>query len=118
MNKKILIIGIFVVFIMLAIAFASTVTSDNSKTSKKVSPLFGIRTRRAIREKIGDFIRRYIGQRVFFLPFRFLFEKNDLSVRQWLQGKTEYTNPTCGCSSTCDGAPTCVITICQIECWK
>lgn len=43
-NKKIL-FGVFLaVFMLLAIAFASTVTSDTSKPIRKESPLFGIRT--------------------------------------------------------------------------
>jgi len=69
MNKKILVVCILAVFMLVAIAFASTVTSDNSKPIRKESPLFGIRTGRAIREKIGNLISRFIGERVFFLSF-------------------------------------------------
>jgi hypothetical protein len=72
MNKKILFVSLLSVFMLLAIMFASTVTSDTQKPPKKESPLFGIRTRKAIKEKIGDFIRRFIGERVFFLPFQWL----------------------------------------------
>ena len=68
--KKILLFSILVVFMLLAISFASTVTSDNSKPIRKESPLFNIRTRRAIREKVGNTLRRFIGERIFFLPFQ------------------------------------------------
>ena len=78
MNKKILVVSIFAVFMLLAIAFASTVTSDTSKPNQKESPLYGIRTRRAIKEKIGEMLRRFVGERVFFLPF------------QWLRNKIEH----------------------------
>ena len=75
MNKKILTISIVVVFMLLAMSFASTVSSNTSKPIRKESPLFGIRTRRAVKEKIGDVIEniktKYIGERVFFLPFQF-----------------------------------------------
>jgi hypothetical protein len=57
---------------LLAIAFASTVSSNTPKTPKKESPLFGIRTRGAIRKKIGDLFSRFIGERIFFLPFQWL----------------------------------------------
>jgi hypothetical protein len=69
MNKKILIISILAVFMLLAIVFTTTVTSNTQKPPKQESPLFGIRTRRAIREKIGDLMRRFVGERKFFLPF-------------------------------------------------
>ncbi len=76
MNKKILTISIVVVLMLLAITFASTVSSNTSKPIRKESPLFGIRTRQAIKEKIGDIIEniktKYIGERAFFLPFQFL----------------------------------------------
>jgi len=90
MNKKILFVSVLTVFMLLAIAFTSTVTSDTSKTSKRESPLFGIRTRRAIREKIVDFIRtRFVGERVFFLPFYWLRNAEERPMRERLADKTD-----------------------------
>ena len=60
MNKKILVITILAVFMLLAISFASTVSSNTPKPPKKESPLFKIRIRKAIQEKIGDMMRRFI----------------------------------------------------------
>ena len=54
---------------MLTISFASIVTSNSSKPVRKESPLFGIGTRQAIREKIGDLMRKFVGERVFFYRF-------------------------------------------------
>ena len=89
MNKKIMIVSILSVFMLLAIAFASTVTSDTSKPSRKESPLFGIRTRKAIREKIGDLMRRFVGERVFFLPFYWLRNAEERPMRERLADKTD-----------------------------
>ena len=89
MNKKIILISVVIVFILIIAAFASTVTSDTSKPIRKESPLFGIRTKRAIREKIKDLIKaRFIGERTFFLPFQWLRNRDILPERQRLQDKT------------------------------
>ena len=90
MNKKILTISIVAVFMLLAISMASAVNTT-TPVKKKESPLFGIRTRRAINEKIGEIIEniktKYIGQRVFFLQFLWLTNGDGISARQRLQGK-------------------------------
>ena len=90
MNKKLLVVSILVVFTLVAISYASAFSSY-TPIKKKESPLFGIRTRQAIKEKIGDVIEnikaKYIGERVFFLPFRFTLSNNDLLVRQIIQDK-------------------------------
>ena len=88
--KKIAFISIITVFMMITIAFASTVTSNTSKPVRKESPLFGIRARQAIREKIGNMMRRFIGERVFFLPF------------QWLKNNVVKIGLLTGCN-TCGG---------------
>ena len=77
MNKKILTISIVAVFMLLTISFSTAVSSNITATiKKKESPLFGIRTRQAINVKFGEIIEniktKYIGERVFFLPFQFL----------------------------------------------
>lgn len=79
MSKKLLLISILAVFMLLAISLASAVNTS-TPVKKKESPLFGIRTRQAIKERIGDIIEniktKYIGERVFFLPFQWLRLKN------------------------------------------
>lgn len=77
MNKKLLAISILAVFTMVAITFATVVSSNTTTTvEKKESPLFGIRKRQAIREQLQDLKEsikaRFIGDRLFFLPFEFI----------------------------------------------
>lgn len=95
MNKKIVIVSLLSVFMLVAIAFASTVTSNTPIPPKKESPLFRIRVRQAIREKIGDLMRRFVGERVFFLPFQWLRDiiknKENLYVSNKC-GTYQYTN--------------------------
>lgn len=80
MNKKILIFGVLAALMLVTILFATVVSSNTTTTvKKKESPLFGIRTRLAIGErleKLKENIKaRFIGERVFFLPFGFLRNK-------------------------------------------
>lgn len=75
MKKKIMFLSILAVLTLVAISFASAINTQDTTTlkiRKGYSPLFFIRTRKAIREKIGDLLTRFIGQRVFFLPFQWL----------------------------------------------
>ncbi len=73
MKKKLLIGGILVVFMLSMISF-STVVGSNNAEERNESPLFRIRTRKAIGERLGDLKEtlktRFIGERVFFLPFQ------------------------------------------------
>jgi len=72
MKKKIVTISILAVFILVAISYATAVNATN--TEKKESPLYGLRAKRAIREKLGDLIEniktKFLGSRIFFLPFQ------------------------------------------------
>lgn len=77
MNKKILVVSILAVFMQVAISFASAISSNTARTAKKKeSPLYGIRTRRAIRERLGRIIEniktKFQGDRIFFLPLQWL----------------------------------------------
>jgi len=105
MNKKLLVVSILAVFMLVAISFASAVSSNTTTDEKRESPLFRIRTRKAIGERLGelkDTIRsRFIGERVFFLPFQWLRNGKDLSVRRRLGEKTQ-DGATCGSSDTCN----------------
>ena len=52
MKKKILLVSILATFMLVAISFAAAVNTNNS-ADKKESPLYRLRTRRAIEEKIS-----------------------------------------------------------------
>ena len=82
MNKKILVMGLLAVFMLVSISFVSS-AEVNTADEKKESPLFGIRTRRAITEKIGKIVEniktKFFGERVFFLPFQKLLIKDYVS---------------------------------------
>ena len=85
LNKKILVVSIIAVFILVAISFTSVVGLNTVKTAnKKESPLYRIRTRRAIGERIGKIIdiikTRFLGNRIFFIPLQFFrnyYKDND-----------------------------------------
>ena len=62
---------------LLAITFASVVSSNTTKSIEtKESPLFGIRTRLAIKDRIGDIFQciktKFVGNRIFFQPLVWL----------------------------------------------
>jgi len=87
MNKKILIGSILAVLMLIAISFATTVSSNTASNERKESPLFRIRTRLAIGERLKDLSTRFLRQRVFFLPIRWLSNGEDFSVRQNFEDK-------------------------------
>jgi len=76
MNKKLLVVSILAVFMLLAISFASAVSSNTTTDEKRESPLFRVRTRRAIGDRLQELKEnikaKFIGDRVFFLPFQWL----------------------------------------------
>jgi hypothetical protein len=86
MKKKVVAISILAVLMIVAISYATAVNTTN--TEKKESPLYGLRTRRAITDKIGTILEniktKFLGDRIFFLPYllnqnshhyRYLFDK-------------------------------------------
>jgi len=74
MNKKILSISILAVLMLVAISYATAINTTN--VEKKESPLFRIRTRQAVTERIGKIIEtiktKFLGERIFFIPFKWL----------------------------------------------
>lgn len=114
MNKKLLLVSILAVLTLVAISFASAINSTTTNTKKKESPLFGIRTRLAIGERLQDLKEtiktRFVGERVFFLPFQLLTNEEDISARQLLQLKIRDTvyDFTCYCAS--------IGCTCKLEC--
>jgi hypothetical protein len=63
MNKKILIGSIISVVILILVSFTSVVGYNNIESDFQSSPLFNIRSRRAIEEESGDFRCEYVGKR-------------------------------------------------------
>jgi hypothetical protein len=93
LNRKLLIISVFVVFSLLAISFASAVNSNTERTiqTRGESPLFRIRVRKALSERFGIILSSFFGERVYFLPF------------QWFKNFKDKTNfpPTAPKEVTC-----------------
>jgi len=89
MDKKVVIGSIFVVLMLVTITYASAAT--NNTAEEKESPLYGIRARRAINEKVTSIIEniktRFLSERIFFLPFRST-NKLELSLRDLITDKT------------------------------
>jgi len=88
MNKKILAISILAVFTLMVISFTSAVSYNTTTTiKKKETPLFNIRTRLAIGEKISQIIQnikiKFLSERIFFLPMSLIYLRigDDLPVR-------------------------------------
>ena len=81
MNKKILLVSTLAVFMLLTISFASAINTNNTDIQREESPLYRIRTSRAIKEKIPNIIEniktKFIGERIFFLPFQ--WPRNEVS---------------------------------------
>ena len=75
--KKVVTISILVVFMIVAISYATALSTTN--TEKKESPLYGLRTRLAIGEKISNIVEniktKFLGNRIFFLQFQWLKNK-------------------------------------------
>jgi len=112
MRKNLIILGLVSIFMLVTISFASAINTNNINAERKESPLFGIRTRQAIAEKISSIINniriKFLGERMFFLPFESLRNKNSLFLRERFRGETE--SETCGLQcqitwqgNTCDG---------------
>ncbi|MDH7517776.1 MAG: hypothetical protein QHH19_05475 [Candidatus Thermoplasmatota archaeon] len=84
---------------LVAISFVSAVTTKTKTTEKKESPLYVIRNRQAIKEKIGDIVTKFFGERIFFLPLQWLRNLEELSVREQINMKPSLGTWLCGCLS-------------------
>jgi hypothetical protein len=86
MNKKILFGSILAVLMLVAISYATALGTTN--VEKKESPLYRIRTRQAINEKVSEIIKdikaKFFGERIFFLnfqPVKWLLNLDDFAPR-------------------------------------
>ena len=78
-----MILSILTVLMLVTISYATAI-ENKSYTENKESPLYKIRTKNAIGEKIGEIISqiktKFLGERLFWLPKSFLFFTKDESV--------------------------------------
>jgi len=111
MKKKIAIISFLAVLFLISVSMASAINTADIKKEKKESPLFGIRTNRAISEKIQNIKTKFFGNKLFFLPFQ-LIRNNNQNIRERLNEK-EFTVDSFTCNPT--GYCSCSITSCSPE---
>jgi len=93
MKKKIIILAMLATTMILTVTMASAINTADTKNEKEESPLYGIRTNRAISEKIQNLKTKFFGNRLFFLPFQLI--KNNINLRDRLQEKTQKGDFTC-----------------------
>ena len=88
MKWKIWAVSMLAIFMLIAISFSTSVSSNIiNSIEKKESPLYQIRTRQAISDRIVEIVEeiktRFLGERIYFLnfrPIRRLFNLEDLPV--------------------------------------
>jgi hypothetical protein len=94
MKKKIIMTSILAVLMLVAISFSSAVGRDTD-VEKKESPLYRVRIKSAVGEKISGLLlnlrAKFFGQRLALqLPFRLFgnFEYSLLTTHQWTDCST------------------------------
>ena len=82
MKKKIMLIGFLAIIMLLTITF-TTAIGTNTTSEQKESPLYKIRTRQKINEKINEVLKqiktKFLGERIFLLPgtwFNYILDHN------------------------------------------
>jgi len=107
--KKIIIFGMLTTAMILTVSMVSAINTTNKNTQEEESPLYGIRTNRAISEKIQNLKTKFFGDRLFFLPIQ-LNSNNNQNLRDKLQNKITY-DPRL---DTCAALHTCIVT-CDLD---
>ena len=91
MNKKIWIGSLLAVLMLVSISFVSS-AEVSANVEKKESPLYKVRSRRAVGEKIGAILdnikTKFLAGRMLFLPFQGFRNIDDLSLRERFAIKT------------------------------
>ena len=84
MKKKILIFGVLSVLMLVTISFSSAISANSEKDDKRESPLFKLRTQRALSIKLGNILEqiktKFLGERIYMIPFslmKLFDEKSD-----------------------------------------
>jgi len=106
MKKKILLLSLLAVITLILFSFISTVSSNKTKTNDKnhVSPLFIIRANQATKKKYSELNSNFLDNRLFFQPFKWLLNRENLPLRMQLQEK-----------NTCSHVVTCTPTMCSAQ---
>ena len=109
-----MIVSLIVVMSFLTISYASALNSSN--VEKKDSPLYKIRTRKAVGIKLSGVINnirsKFLGERIFSLPL-ILYKTKDFSSRESYFCKISFNTDCFG--QTC--APTSCIRVCDtVQC--
>jgi len=86
--KKIVWIYILAVIMLVAVSYVSAVTANSAESiQKKESPLYRVRSKIAISEKIATLINmvksRFLGERIFFLRFDRLSYETPILSKEW-----------------------------------
>ena len=76
--KRMVLFGVLAVGMLFTISFVSAIDSSSDNLEKKESPLFKIRIRQSIGQRIGEIIShlklRFLQERIFFIPSEPLFD--------------------------------------------
>ena len=106
-----IIVVTLVIFMLVTISYTTAVSTNKTDIERKESPLYGIRVKLAVGDKINDVIRnikvRFLGERVFFIPREWL-NLGDFSERLSTNFKGD---DTCSWPYTCSPNPNCY------SCW-
>lgn len=108
MKGKMAIIGILLIFMLIAISIVSAVNVKNQ--NKAESPLYKIRTKRVVEKKLISIKINFVKNRIFFRPFKFLIDKEAPHITYILENKglslCAHTCWTCRyVGGICDGDP-------------
>ena len=86
---------------LVTMSFVSVIGSSIEEKEAKESPLYKIRTKRSIGERIGSIIEniktKFLGDRMFYFPFKLIFNGEYWSPLATVTGCTVVTPDTCKC---------------------
>ena len=99
MKKNLIIISFIICIILLTISITSAIeVNKNQSIENKESPLYKIRTRQVLGNRLKELIEcikaRFLGERMFFLPFHWILENIKLKDNTY-NGPTSHGYPTC-----------------------
>ena len=91
MRKKMMGITIIIITMLVTISLA-TATSSEEKEQTKESPLYKIRAKSHIGQKIGNIVTKiktkFLGERMFFMPNKPITNQYRMSLREMAQMKS------------------------------
>jgi hypothetical protein len=85
MKRKITIVSIITILMLVTISYETALNTKD--VEKKESPLYKIRTKNAIKEKIGEIIKniktRFLNRRIFFIPGDRFYYTESFDFWEW-----------------------------------